>query len=352
MNYDCIKKVFFKFEPETAHKIAEVGLKISINLPFMSDYLVNKFCYIDTKLSQNIFGLNFLNPIGIAGGFDKNGTMIKPLSAFGFGFLEYGTITPKPQYGNPKPRLFRLVEEKSIQNFMGFNNHGLAEVKKRVKNIYPYCVPLIANIGKNKDTSNENSLKDYELLAKELNDCADIFVLNLSSPNTPNLRELQEVSFITELLEILKPVTNKPIILKLSPDMPVSKAISICQSAAELGISGIILNNTSIDYTLSKNAKDFGGISGQLITEKSREFFKEVARELFGKVVLISCGGIADANETYERIKMGASLVQIFTSFIYEGPEICKNINMQLVELLNKDGFSNISEAIGINIRK
>lgn len=352
MDYSDIKKIFFKFQPETAHRIAECGMKFGIKMPFVADYLVDKFCYVDTKLSQNILGINFLNPVGLAGGFDKNATMIKPLSALGFGYLEYGTLTPKPQSGNPRPRLFRLVEEKSIQNAMGFNNDGVEKIKSQVQKLYPFSIPLFANIGKNKVTPNELALSDYENLVRELKDLCDAFVLNLSSPNTPNLRALQETSFINELLGTLKPLTSKPIFLKIAPDMQTSKAIEICNAAVTAGVSGIILNNTSIDYSLSSKAKDFGGLSGQIIKEKSREFFKAVASELYGKTLLISCGGIDDAKEAYERIKMGASLVQIYTSFIFEGPEICKKINKELVELLTNDGFSNISEAIGKDIRK
>ncbi|AII14922.1 dihydroorotate dehydrogenase 2 [Campylobacter iguaniorum] len=352
MDYSDIKKIFFKFQPETIHHIAEYGMRFGIKLPFVADYLVDKFCYIDTKLSQNILGINFLNPVGLAGGFDKNATMIKPLTALGFGYLEYGTLTPKPQSGNPKPRLFRLIEEKSIQNAMGFNNDGVTKIKSRVEKLYPFSIPLLANIGKNKVTPNESALSDYETLVRELKDLCDAFVLNLSSPNTPNLRALQETSFINELLGALKPLTSKPIFLKIAPDMPTSKAIEICNAAVAAGVSGIILNNTSIDYSLSPKAKDFGGLSGQIIKEKSREFFKAIADEIYGKTVLISCGGIDDAKEAYERIKMGASLVQIYTSFIFEGPGICKKINKELVELLTNDGFSNICEAIGVDVRK
>ncbi|EAI5646779.1 quinone-dependent dihydroorotate dehydrogenase [Campylobacter fetus] len=352
MDYRDIKKLFFKLDPETAHKIAECGLRTAANLPFAADYLVDKFCYTDTKLSQNIFGLNFLNPVGLAGGFDKNATMLRALLALGFGYLEYGTLTPKPQPGNPKPRLFRLIEEKSIQNAMGFNNDGVDKIKKRVEKLYPFAVPLFANIGKNKITPNEEAIKDYELLVRELSGFCDAFVLNLSSPNTPNLRDLQEDEFITELFEIIKPLTNKPIILKISPDIKEDKAIQICLNAANLGIDAIIVNNTSIDYSLSSNAKNFGGLSGALITQKSKEMFKNIAKELFGKTILISCGGIDNAKEAYERIKMGASLVQIYTSFIFEGPSICKNINKELVNLLTDDGFENISQAIGANLRK
>ena len=262
MDYSDIKKIFFKLNPENAHKIAEFGMRISVKITFVSDYLVDHFCFIDTKLSQNIFGLNFLNPVGLAGGFDKNATMIAPLSAMGFGFLEYGTLTPKPQDGNPKPRLFRLIEEKSIQNAMGFNNDGLDKIKARASKVYPFSIPLIANIGKNKITPNDMAIKDYEILVKGLDSCCDAFVINISSPNTPNLRDLQSESFINELFAALSSLTKKPLILKIAPDMSIDSAISLCSTAANAGFKGLIINNTNVDYSLTPKAKDFGGISG------------------------------------------------------------------------------------------
>ncbi len=352
MDYGDIKKILFKLNPENAHKIAELAMRVSVKIPFVSDYLVNNFCFIDTKLSQNIFGLNFLNPIGLAGGFDKNATMILPLSAMGFGFLEYGTLTPKPQIGNPKPRLFRLIEEKSIQNAMGFNNDGLDKIKARATKLYPSSIPLIANIGKNKITPNEMAIKDYETLVKGLDSCCDAFVINISSPNTSNLRDLQSESFIGELSTTLNGLTKKPLILKIAPDMSIDSAISLCLTAANSGFKGLIINNTSVDYSLTPKAKDFGGLSGQLIKNKSKELFKEVAKELFGKAILISCGGIDSADEAYERIKMGANLIQIYTSFIYEGPSICKNINNQILNLALSEGYESISQAVGVDIRR
>ena len=270
----------------------------------------------------------------------------------GFGFLEYGTLTPKPQDGNPKPRLFRLIEEKSIQNAMGFNNDGLDKIKARASKVYPFSIPLIANIGKNKITPNDMAIKDYEILVKGLDSCCDAFVINISSPNTPNLRDLQSESFINELFAALSSLTKKPLILKIAPDMSIDSAISLCSTAANAALKGLIINNTSVDYSLTPKAKDFGGISGQLIKNKSKELFKEVAKELYGKAVLISCGGIDNGQDAYERIKMGASLVQIYTSFIYEGPSICKNINNQILNLALSEGYENISQAVGANLRR
>ena len=351
MNYDTLKKIFFLFDPETAHKIAEFGLRALYATPGGLEALAKFGVYKDEILTQNIWNLSFDNPVGIAGGFDKNATMIAPLAALGFGHIDFGTFTPRPQSGNEKPRLFRLVAEKSIQNAMGFNNEGADIIERRVRKIYPFKIPIAANIGKNKATSNEDALSDYEALGRKFNGLCDFFIINVSSPNTPNLRALQENSFISELIGAMKKITNKPLVLKLAPDMSADQAIALCECAVQSGASGIIINNTSVDYSLSPNARDFGGLSGRLITEKSRELFAQVARELFGRTILISCGGIDSAQEAYERIKSGASLVQIFTAFIFKGPFVAKSINEGLAELLRADGFNNISEAVGVNLK-
>ena len=351
MNYDTLKKIFFRFDPETAHKIAEFGLRALYATPGGLEALAKFGVYKDEILTQNIWNLSFDNPVGIAGGFDKNATMIAPLAALGFGHIDFGTFTPRPQSGNEKPRLFRLVSEQSIQNAMGFNNEGADVIERRVRKIYPFKIPIAANIGKNKATPNEDALSDYEVLARKFDGLCDFFIINVSSPNTPNLRALQENSFISELIGAMKKITNRPLVLKLAPDMSAAQAIALCECAVQSGASGIIINNTSVDYSLSPNARDFGGLSGRLITEKSRELFAQVARELFGRTILISCGGIDSAQEVYERIKSGASLVQIFTAFIFKGPFVAKSINEGLAELLRADGFNNISEAVGANLK-
>lgn len=351
MNYDTLKKIFFRFDPETAHKIAEFGLRALYATPGGLEALAKFGVYKDEILTQNIWNLSFDNPVGIAGGFDKNATMIAPLAALGFGHIDFGTFTPRPQSGNEKPRLFRLVAEESIQNAMGFNNEGADVIERRVRKIYPFVIPIAANIGKNKATSNEDALSDYEALGRKFNGLCDFFIINVSSPNTPNLRALQENSFINELIGAMKKITNRPLVLKLAPDMSADQAIALCECAVQSGASGIIINNTSVDYSLSPNARDFGGLSGRLITEKSRKLFAQVARELFGRTVLISCGGIDSAQEAYERIKSGASLVQIFTAFIFKGPFVAKSINGGLAKLLRADGFNSIGEAIGVNLK-
>ncbi|NLY04225.1 MAG: quinone-dependent dihydroorotate dehydrogenase [Campylobacter sp.] len=353
MKYENLKKWFFKMDPEQAHDAAINWLKTANTFPLLVNICGMGLVVNKDILKQEILGLNFPNPVGLAGGFDKDGVVLKSLKNLGFGHIEYGTVTPLPQKGNEKPRLFRLIKNESIQNCMGFNNLGAKAVKANVSKFYPLNVPLIANIGKNKFTPNSEALKDYLSLANSLDSVCDIFLVNISSPNTPNLRLLEEKTFIEDLFLNLKEITSKPIALKISPDLSYEKAIDICSCAVDSGAKILVINNTSVDYNLSPNIKqEKGGISGKLITHKSRELFKAVSCELFGRAVLVSCGGIDSAKEAYTRIRLGASLFQIYTSFIYKGPSIARDINLELAKLLREDGFANIKDAVGVDIKK
>lgn len=353
MNYELIKKFLFNFEPEIAHSIAEFTFKNISNFNFILEKLEKEYFITDSSLKQNIFNREFLNPVGIAAGFDKNGTMIEALTSLGFGSIEVGTVTPKPQAGNDKPRLFRHPKYDSLQNAMGFNNHGADKLKKEIEKLFPYKVPIGVNIGKNKLTSEFDALNDYKILINEFKDLSDYLIINISSPNTPNLRDLQNETFLKELFSLSKELTNKPILLKIAPDIDKIQAIKICTFAIEAGASGIIATNTTIDYSIIPNAKDFGGISGRVLKEKSFNIFKSIAKELItheSKPILISVGGIDSPKEAYRRIKNGANLIQIYTSFIYGGPKLIREINEGLIRLLKEDGFSNISEAVGIDL--
>ena len=338
-SYDSLKKILFKFDPETAHNIAEYGLRVLGKCKIAKAYMQKKNYITDPKLTQKVFGVTFANPVGLAAGFDKNATMIKAMQSLGFGFTEIGTMTPKPQDGNAKPRMFRYPEFKSVQNAMGFNNKGAHKVLKNLKKVYPFDIPIGANIGKNKTTPEEFALSDYKSLIKKFEETSDYLVINISSPNTPNLRDLQNEKFITELFTMARELTEKPILLKIAPDMEVQMAINLCYSAINAGAAGIIATNTTIDY------------SGACLTQKSGDLFKELGKELFGKTVLISVGGISTGAEAYERIKNGATLVQSYSALIFEGPSMVRKINEEILELMAKDGYSNISEAIGANLK-
>jgi len=349
--YETVKKLMFKFEPETAHHIAECGLRTLPYCRFINNYMINRNFVHHDILTQNLLGTTFHNPIGMGAGFDKNATMIKAMPAMGFGYTEIGTMTPKPQEGNPKPRLFRYPEQESIQNAMGFNNKGAYEIIGNLKKVYPYAIPIGASIGKNKLTPENKALEDYENLIRGFKDISDYLAINISSPNTPNLRDLQNEEFIKAIFTMAKEITSKPILLKIAPDMEHETAIELCKTAIEYGADGIIATNTTQDYSLLPNPKDFGGISGKVMSDKSYEMFKAIGEQLHDKTTLISVGGISDAKDAYRRIRAGASLIQILSGFIFKGPSMCKDINEELIELIKADGFNHISEAIGADFK-
>ena len=352
MQYQDISKFIFLLDPELAHNILEFGSKYIINkIPLLQDLLSSKYVVDEKILTQHILGTTFKNPVGIGAGFDKNATMIPLLASLGFGYVEFGTLTPLPQEGNPKPRLFRYPEQNSIQNAMGFNNDGLQKIQKRVKELYPYKIPLGANIGKNKNRSQKDAIKDYEKLIVSFDTICDYLVINISSPNTPGLRDLQNENFIKEIFTLAKSKTQKPVLLKIAPDLSPKSAISLSESALKYKADGIIATNTTIDYSLLKDARDFGGLSGEVLKQKSFQLFKEIAQEFYKDTTLISVGGIDSAQEAYKRVRAGASLVQIFSALIFKGPSLAYKINKGMSELLKKDGYNHISEAIGADLR-
>jgi len=347
INYSSIKPLLFKLEPENAHHLAAfvLGLPNICQIPFNS-FLESHFID-DAILNQELFGRTFLNPVGLGAGFDKNATMIRGIQILGFGYTEIGTVTPKPQPGNPKPRMFRHVEEQTLQNAMGFNNEGAYKVVKRLKQRFPFTTPIGVNIGKNKVTPEKEAISDYTHLIKAFDGLGDYFVINISSPNTPGLRDLQNEEFITELFKEAKALTKMPILLKIAPDMEIGDAVALTKMAVEKGADGIIATNTTIDYSLVREPKDIGGLSGAVLKEKSFKIFEAIAKELYGKTTLISVGGIDSAEEAYRRIKAGASLVQIYSGIVFHGPDMIMNINKGLISLLQADGYTNITEAIG-----
>jgi dihydroorotate dehydrogenase len=345
--YNTIKKILFNFEPETAHTLAGIGLRALPCFPPLQHLLAKHYFVTDPLLTQEFFGRTFKNPVGLGAGFDKDGQYITAMPALGFGFTEIGTVTPEPQDGNPKPRLFRLVDDQSIQNAMGFNNRGKEYMLKQLNKLYFFDYPIGINIGKNKTTAEEHALRDYEVLFETFKDYGDYMVINISSPNTPGLRDLQNEQFIQDIFAIAKERTDKPVLLKIAPDMRPEDAVALCNTAVDAGAAGIIATNTTIDYSITPHAKDFGGISGALLTEKSYELFRAIGKALYGKTLLISVGGIDSAEEAYRRIKAGASLVQVYSMLIYRGPALIKEINEGLVTLLKSDGYTHISEAIG-----
>lgn len=347
IDYESLKPWLFKLQPETAHTLIASLLRGGGYCPPLLNRSIAKYFVTHPSLSQELFGRTFLNPVGLAAGFDKNATMFQGVLAMGFGFNEIGTLTPKPQEGNPRPRLWRHIEEESLQNAMGFNNDGVFRISHRLKNIYPFSTPIGVNIGKNKITSDENAIKDYTTLIKALHSYADYMVINISSPNTPGLRDLQNEAFISQLFAEAKALTSKPILLKIAPDMSEDQAVSLCVHAVDSGADGIIATNTTIDYSLVSEPEEVGGLSGEVLRERSFYIFDAIARELFGKTTLISVGGISTPEEAYRRIRAGASLVQLYSALIFKGPEVVEEINSGLIDLIAGDGYTSITEAIG-----
>ena len=351
VNYELMKKLFFKLEPETAHNLVGTVLKCSQKFPLLLSPFIKRNFVDDSRLHQELFGVTFYNPIGLAAGFDKDGEYIRSMLALGFGFSEIGTVTPRAQEGNEKPRLFRLVSENSLQNAMGFNNKGSYNLQQNLKKHYPFVTPIGVNIGKNKTTDQSEAMHDYETLFKAFSDMGDYLVVNISSPNTPGLRDLQNEEFIKALFTKAAQITQKPVLLKIAPDMEVQDAISFCTAAVQAGAAGIIATNTTVDYTLSKEAKDSGGISGELLQHKSFELFQAIAKELYGKTVLISVGGISSGDEVYKRIKAGASLVQVYSGLVYKGPSLVRDCNNRVLELMQNDGYTHIKQAVGADLK-
>jgi len=350
--FEIIKPLIYKTDPEFAHNAVEFIFKTARRCPLFFNPLISKNFVLDERLKQTIWGLDFKNPIGVAAGFDKNATMIQAWPSMGFGWGEVGAITVRAQEGNEKPRSWRHIEYEAIQNAYGFNNDGVNVIRERLKKIYPFVLPIGANIGKNKDTPEEKAIEDYKILVEELKDTVDFFVINISSPNTPGLRDLLNAEFISNLFNELKKLTNKPILIKFSPDMKDEDIINLANLSVMYGADGIIVTNTTINYDLINTPIKRGGISGKPLAKRSYEVLRIVANEVFGKVPIISVGGIDSAEEAYKRIKAGANLLQIYTAIIYKGPGIVGEINRGLIKLLQKDGFNHISEAIGVDIPK
>ena len=346
-SYQNLKKILFRLDPETAHTLAGFGLRSIAHFPTLLRAVKDHYFVTHPILQQEFFGRTFQNPVGLGAGFDKNGQYITAMPTMGMGFTEIGTVTPKPQHGNAKPRLFRLIEDQSIQNAMGFNNKGSHYMLQRLKKLYFFDYPMGINIGKNKLTSEDDALNDYETLFRAFKNYGDYIVINISSPNTPGLRDLQNETFINAIFKMAKEITSQPVLLKIAPDMEPEDAITLCKTAVDAGAAGIIATNTTIDYSLTEHAKDFGGISGALLAEKSYQLFKALGKELYGKTLLISVGGIDSPEEAYRRIKAGASLVQVYSMLVYRGPVLIKEINEGLITLLKNDGYNHISEAIG-----
>ena len=336
MYKSLIKPILFRFDPEKVHHFTFSSLKLINKIPGVSA-LIRANCQVnDPRLSREVFGLTFKNPVGLAAGLDKDAKLYSELENFGFGFIEIGTLTPKPQAGNPPKRLFRLKDDHGLINRMGFNNGGVEEAVLRLKQNQGTLIG--GNIGKNKDTPNEQAGDDYAICFDALFPYVDYFVVNVSSPNTPNLRALQDKEPLKALLHSLqernatKPKA-KPILLKIAPDLTDEQLLDIIEIVTETKIAGVIATNTTIGREgLKSAAKDeMGGLSGKPLTKRSTEVIRFLAEKSNRAFPIIGVGGIHSAEDAIEKLEAGASLIQLYTGFIYEGPGLIKEINQKLL---------------------
>jgi len=309
------------------------------------------FCIESSKLNRTVFGIDFPNPIGLAAGFDKDAKLYEELSTLGFGYIEVGTVTPKPQSGNPKPRMFRLTADEALMNRMGFNNEGVEAMILRLRKRNRKII-IGGNIGKNKDTPNEQAINDYEICFRSLFQYVDYFVVNVSSPNTAGLRDLQEKGPLLKILNRLQEINSelsiseiknsqrklKPLLLKISPDLSISALDEVIKVCLETKLDGIIATNTTISRENLKSPHEkiqlfgSGGLSGTPLTKTSTEIIRYISEKVKGQLLIIGVGGIHHPDDALEKLKAGASLIQLYTGFIYEGPTLVKQINKRILD--------------------
>lgn len=342
--YKIIRSILFFFDPEKVHYFTMSTLNFLLKIPGFKTIWRGAFCIEDKKLEREVFGIKFPNPVGLAAGFDKNASMYNDLAHCGFGFIEIGTITPKPQDGNDKPRLFRIKKDQALINRMGFNNGGIPVAIQNLKKRKTKII-IGGNIGKNKVTPNENATDDYVMAFQELFPYVDYFVVNVSSPNTPNLRELQEKEPLMHLLGTLMELNNKhdnpkPVLLKIAPDLSNEQLDDILDIVNEVKIAGVIATNTTISREQLTERKEnlekigAGGVSGKPLTERSTEVIRYLHSKSGGSFPIIGVGGIHSEKDALEKLEAGASLIQLYTGFIYEGPGLAKRINKAILNSL------------------
>lgn len=348
--YQALKPALFYLPPETAHETVVTLLKLGQREPIL-EALERTFVLRDDRLQSELFDRSFPNPVGVAAGFDKNARIARSLAALGFGHVEIGAVTAEGQPGNKRPRVFRLPDDEAVINRMGFNNEGADVIGARLAESPPPGVPLGVNIGKSKSTPLADAPEDYLYTYERVADEGDFFVVNVSSPNTPGLRELQDRKPLEGILNALLDAGADPLLVKLSPDLHESAIAEAVSLADELGLDGIVATNTTTDRPDSLTEPDrvqSGGLSGKPIEGSSTEIVRFVAERT--DLPVIGVGGIFTAEDAYRKIRAGADLVQLYTGLIYEGPTIARDINRGLLDLLDRDGFESISDAVGADL--
>ncbi len=339
--YRTLRPLLFSLDAETAHRLTMRSLRLGGPLLPAARH--------DPRLEQKLLGLRFPAPFGLAAGMDKDAESYKSFIFMGLGFVEVGTVTPRAQPGNPRPRLVRHVAERSLQNWLGFNNQGLEAMRKRLDGAWPLPVPVGVNVGRNKDTPDESAEEDYAVLVEGLSSCCDFFVVNVSSPNTPGLRDMQQASRLERLVGQLRRGTDRPLLVKLAPDLPPGEGARLAMAALAGGASGRVLCNTTNDYSHIDGIEHQGGLSGRVLAARSRELLAEVAAEVPAGTLLVSVGGIDSGEEAYRRLRAGASLVELYSALVFEGPGLPRRMERELLELMDRDGVDNVAEIIGVD---
>ncbi|MFB6303238.1 MAG: quinone-dependent dihydroorotate dehydrogenase [Haloferacaceae archaeon] len=349
--YRAIEPLLFALPPETAHRATAYGLRAVQHTP-VEDLLRRRYRVEDPRLAVDAFGHSFANPVGVAAGFDKNARVPAALTALGFGHVEVGGVTAEPQKGNPRPRLFRLPEDRALINRMGFNNDGADAVGRRLDRTTLPADPVGINLGKSKTTPLEEAPSDYRYTYERVADAADYVVVNVSSPNTPGLRSLQNRGALERILGELRDAGADPLLVKLSPDLAdgaVEEALAVVN---DLSLEGVVAVNTTTerpDDLRNPNRAERGGLSGAPLEDRATRAVRFVAERV--DVPVIGVGGVADAAGAYRKIRAGASLVQLYTALVYEGPGLARRINEGLLDLLDRDGFDSVADAVGVDVK-
>ncbi|MFG1931991.1 quinone-dependent dihydroorotate dehydrogenase [Mycobacterium sp. NPDC048908] len=352
--YRALRRAFFLVAPERIHTFVFAVLRAVTAILPMRRALARWLAPRDPALASTVFGVRFPGPLGLAAGFDKDGGGLHTWGALGFGYAEIGTVTARAQPGNPEPRMFRLPDDRALLNRMGFNNHGAAELARRLARDTS-DVPIGVNIGKTKVTPPEDAVRDYAESARLVGPLADFLVVNVSSPNTPGLRDLQAVESLRPILAAVTAETSKPVLVKIAPDLSDQDVDEIADLAIELGLAGIVATNTTVSrdglVTPGVDALGAGGVSGAPVAQRSAEVLRRLYRRVGDRLVLVSVGGIQTADDAWDRITSGASLLQGYTGFIYDGGLWAKHIHDGIARRLHEGGFTSLADAVGSGVR-